>query len=341
MKGWSKIPLELIVLAYLVLYLPYFVLVRWLATTPAVEVGRALTGLEILPATQILSGIATLAFALAAGWWAFARKRKVGPIEIVWPDRWMVISGLCTALVLVTVPLSATFKDVSLPFMQLLMRGDVLILAPLVDIISGRKVRWYSWGALLLVLAGLVVAFKARGELALPPLALLTIGLYTIGYFGRLAVMTRIAKTGREDDVKRYFVEEKWVGIPAAVLLLALIPLTGLGQQGGELSFGFVGVWTSSQIGWIALLSLLLFMVSVVAAIILLDKRENTYCVPLERSASILAGTGATFILAWLFGGRPLTSADLISTAFLVAAVFLLALGPRLGGVAAAAASEP
>ncbi|MFO1013902.1 MAG: hypothetical protein U1E50_09065 [Caulobacteraceae bacterium] len=331
MKGWSKIPLELIVLAYLLLYLPYFVLVRWLATTPAVELGRPLTGLEILPASQILSGVSTLAFALMAGWWAFARRRKLGPVEIVWPDRWMVISGVCTALVLVTVPMSVTFQGVSIPFIQLLMRGDVLVLAPLVDIVSGRKVRWYSWGALLLVLIGLVVTVKARGGFHLPPLAILTIVLYTVGYFGRLAVMTKIAKSGREDDVKKYFVEEKWVGIPVAVLLLAAIPFLGLDKQAGELHFGFIDVWTSSQIGWLALVSILLFAVSVVAAIILLDPRENTYCVPMERSASILAGVGASFVLAWFFGKPAPTGPELIGAGLLVAAVFLLSIGPRLG----------
>ncbi len=60
-------------------------------------------------------------------------------------------------------------------------------------------------------------------------------------------------------------------------------------------------MWHSAQLGWLAVLSLLLFAVSVVAAYILLDKRENTFCVPMERSASILAGVGAAFRLAWFF----------------------------------------
>lgn len=330
MKSWSRIPLELIVLGYLVFYLPYFVIVRWLATTPVEGLGRPLTGLEILPASQILSGAATLAFVWLAGWWRFAHHRKLGGLTLTVPTRWTFLSGLCTALVLVTVPLSVTFVGVSIPFIQLLMRGDVLILAPLVDIVSRRKVRWYSWGALVLVLIGLIVALKSRGGLNLPPLAIVTIVLYTIGYFGRLAVMTKVGKTGQEDDVKRYFVEEKLVGIPAAIILLALLPLLHLGGQADELARGFVGVWSSSQIGWIAVLSVLLFVVSVIAAIILLDKRENTYCVPLERSASILAGVGAAFVLSWFFGKPPPTGPELIGAGLLIAAIVLLSVGPRL-----------
>jgi len=327
----KAIPLEVVVLGYLILYLPYFVLVRWLSLNPLPQLGRPMTGLEILPATQVISGIATIAFCWMSGWWRSAHTRQIGSLTVPVPTRWTFLSGICTALVLVTVPLSVTFEGVSIPFIQILMRGDVLILAPLVDIVSGRKVRWYSWAALALVFIGLIVTVKARGGFHLPPLAIATIVLYTVGYFGRLAVMTRIAKTGAENEVRRYFVEEKLVGIPVAILLLAVIPYTGLSEQGHELGFGFIGVWTSPQIGWIVALGVLLFAVSVVAAIILLDKRENTFCVPLERSASILAGIGAAFVLAWAFNKPAPTGPELVGAALLIAAVVLLSLGPRLG----------
>ena len=109
MKSWSRLPLELIVGAYFGLYLPYFVLVRWLALNPVPELGRAMTGLEILPVSQILSGLATLAFVWLAGWWRFAHHAKLGQLTVPVPTRWTVLSGVCTALVLVTVPLSVTF----------------------------------------------------------------------------------------------------------------------------------------------------------------------------------------------------------------------------------------
>ena len=328
---FPRLPLELITFFYFLLYVPYFVLVRWLATTPAIGLGRPLTGLEILPGTQILSGAGTFLFCWLGGWWLSAHHTKIGPFKIAIPTRWTFLSGLCTALVLVTVPLSATFQGVSIPFIQILMRGDVLILAPLVDLVSGRKVRWYSWAALGIVFVALAITLNARGGFHLPPLAIATVVLYTLGYFGRLAVMTHVSKTGEPGDVRRYFVEEKLVGIPAAIALLAAIPFLGLGAQGGELQFGFVGVWTSNQLGWIVLASVLLFVISVISAVILLDKRENTYCVPLERSASILAGTAAAFILAYAFGKRMPTSAEIIGAAMLIGAIVLLSIGPMLG----------
>lgn len=326
----SRAPLELWVLLYMVAYIPYMVITKGLSSTTVEALGRPLTGLELLPATMILSGVMTFVFIWLSGWYKFAKQRRIGSISLPCPDRWTFLSGVCTALVLFTVPLSLTFEGVSIPFIQLLMRGDVLLLAPMVDLAFGRRVRWWSWVALLLVAIGLFFTIRQRGGLGLPPLAIATIVFYTIGYFGRLAVMTRISKTGDEDSVKRYFVEEKMVGIPLAVLFLALIPFAGLGGQASELQWGFFGVWTTPQIWPILALSVLLFIVSIFAAIILLDARENTYCVPLERSASIIAGIIAAYILALFFGLPFPTGPEVLGVFMMIAAVVLLSVAPRL-----------
>lgn len=315
---------------YFATYVPYAVLVRWLATVPYPPLGRPLTGLEILPATTIFSGILTLMYAWASGWWRYAHQTKLLGIPLVRPTRWTLLSGMGTAMLLFTVPLSFTFQGVSIPFMQLLMRGDVLVIAPLVDLMAGRRVRWYSWVALMLVAIGLILTIGTRGGLHLPPLAIVTVVLYTLGYFVRLAVMTKIGKTGDQNIVKGYFVEEKMVAIPAAVLMLAILSALGLGAQGNQLSFGFVGVWASNQLPPILGLSVLLVLVSLFSILILLDPRENTYCVPIERSASILAGTAAAYILAGMSLGKPPTAAEAAGAALLTAAIIILSLGPRI-----------
>jgi hypothetical protein len=166
--------------------------------------------------------------------------------------------------------------------------------------------------------------------LHLPPLAIVTVVLYTLGYFVRLAVMTKIGKSGDTSIVKGYFVEEKMVAIPVAVLVLALLSALGWGAQGNQLSFGFVGVWASNQLPPIFGLSLLLLLVSLFSILILLDPRENTFCVPIERSASILAGTAAAYILAGMSLGKPPTAAEACGAALLTAAIIVLSLGPRI-----------
>jgi hypothetical protein len=327
----ARMPLWLTSLLYTACYVPYIMITRVLATTPSAELKRPLSGLEILPVSLILSGVLTYLFVWLAGWYRAAHRVQVLGLQLPCPTRWTFLSGVGTAFVLFTVPLSYTFKGASIPFMQLVMRGDVLILAPLVDLISRRSVRWYSWAALLLVAIGLAAAVGERRGFHLPLLAWLTVGMYTLGYFVRLAVMTRVAKTGDVESVKQYFVEEKLVGIPLAVLMLAVLSALGLGAQGEQLGWGFIGVWTSAQLGPIAALSVLLFVVSVFSAFILLDRRENSFCVPMERSASILAGVIAASLLALSFGQRPVSNTDVFGAVLLVLAIIVLAFGPRIG----------
>jgi hypothetical protein len=318
------LPIELWAALYFLSYAPYAALVRALASVPYAPFHRPLTGLEILPATTLLSGVFTFLFAYLSGWTRQAKHIRLAGLSLPFPTRWTFASGIGTALLLFTVPLSFTFQGVSIPYMQLLMRGDVLVIAPLVDLMAGRKVRWYSWVALTLVAVGLWLTIQARGGLALPPLAIVTIVLYTVGYFVRLAVMTRIAKTGDPDTVKRYFVEEKIVAIPFAVMALALLSLVNFGTQSGQLAFGFIGVWSSGQMIAITALSVLLFIISIFSILILIDRRENTFCVPIERSASILAGIAAAYILARSSLGPYPTVAELIGAALLLAAIVLL-----------------
>jgi drug/metabolite transporter (DMT)-like permease len=328
MKWLNRTPLVGIVLLYMLAYIPYMVITKQLASTPAASLGRPLSALEILPATLMVSGLMTFVFIGLSGWWRAAHQRQIGGITLPVPTRWTFLSGICTALVLFTVPMSLTFQGVSIPFIQLLMRGDVLLLAPLVDLAFRRKVGWYSWVALVLVAIGLFLTIRQRGGLHLPPLAIATVVLYTIGYFGRLAVMTRVSKSGDPNDVKRYFVEEKIVAVPLSVVLLAMVPLLGLGTQGSQLAFGFFAAWSTPQILPILALAVLLFVVSIFSAIILLDPRENTFCVPLERSASIVAGIAASIILALVWGLPMPTTAEFGGALLMIAAVVLLSLAP-------------
>jgi hypothetical protein len=326
----KRLPIEFFALIYLLAYLPYVVAVRWLASVNYPPLGRSLSGLEILPATMILSGLLTLAYAWLSGWSRQAHHRTILGLSMPCPTRWTLLSGVGTSLLLFTVPLSFTFPGVSIPFMQLLMRGDVLVIAPLVDLAFGRKVTWYSWVALLLVGTGLTLTISHRGGLHLPPLAAVTVVLYVLGYFVRLAVMTKVGKTGNPNTLRGYFVEEKLVAIPLAIVALAAISGLGLGPQGNELAFGFVQVWNSNQLGAILALSALLVIISILSLRILLDPRENTFCVPIERSASILAGTAAAYVLAAMSLGKPPTTMEFVGALLLVAAIVVLAIGPRL-----------
>jgi drug/metabolite transporter (DMT)-like permease len=324
-------PLEAIVFFYFLAYLPNVMITRWVATIADSSLGRPLTGLETLPASLIVNLVLTYAFIWLSGWHRDAHSVTLGGLRIPVPTRYTLLSGIGTSLVLFTVPLSYTFKGVSIPFIQLIMRGDILIIAPLVDFAFGRRVRWFSWVALAMVLVALLVTLSDRGGLNLPPLAVLTVVLYTAGYFIRLWVMTRIAKNGDDATLRAYFVEEKMIALPLSVLALGLVSASGIGGQAGELEWGFIGVWSSAALWPLIGIGVTLTIISVIAVMILLDPRENAYCVPLERAASLVAGVGGSVLLAWWFGGKMPREAELLGAAILIAAIVLLSVAPRLG----------
>jgi hypothetical protein len=165
----------------------------------------------------------------------------------------------------------------------------------------------------------------------LPPLAILTVILYTVGYFIRLAVMTRVSKSGDPASVRKYFVEEKVIALPMSVLALGALSASGFGTQAGELEWGFVAVWSDPVLWPLVGAAFTLTIVSVFAAIILLDARENSYCVPLERSASLLAGIVAAFVLHWGWGFAAPTGMELTGATLLLLAIALLYAAPRFG----------
>ena len=329
MKSLARLPLEGIVALYFVSYIPNIILTRLATTGIHPERGRPLTGLETLPASLIVNLVLTYLFIWLSGWHRDAHGVNIGGARLPVPTKYTALSGIGTALVLFTVPLSFTFTDVSIPFIQLLMRGDILVIAPLVDFMFGRRVRWYSWTALVIVAVALTFVVHQRGGFHLPPLAIATVVLYTVGYFLRLAVMTRISKSGDADSVRGYFAEEKLIALPMSVVALAAVSFMGLGSQADELTWGFTRAWSDPVFMLLAGGGFTLTIISVFAAIILLNPRENSYCVPLERSSSLLAGLAAAYVLH-AFWNQPLpTGSELIGAILLLAAIVLLTVAPH------------
>jgi hypothetical protein len=64
--------------------------------------------------------------------------------------------------------------------------------------------------------------------------------------------------------------------------------------------------------------------------LIFLDKRENSFTVPVNRSASILAGVIASFSLAAWVGGRPPSPYEFVGAALEIAAILFLSIPPML-----------
>ncbi|MBP9112611.1 MAG: hypothetical protein KBF88_07360, partial [Polyangiaceae bacterium] len=291
---------------------------------------RVFSGLELLPATVLASTLAMMLSFSLLKFWGKATQHRVGRWEIPWPTRWTFLSGLATALILLTTTLAYTFEGVSIPFVMLLMRGGVLLLAPIVDAITKRRVRWFSWIALFLSASALLDAVVSRDGKGIPLLCALDISLYLAGYFVRLRLMSKLGKSDDPAVNTRYFVEEQMVATPIALGLLGLLAVVAPSSLATPLRTGFSALTHHPQIGWALLAGLFSQGTGVFGGLVLLDARENSFCVPLNRAASILAGVLASSILATLIGSSAPSKWEIAGAAALVVAIGFLWMGPKL-----------
>jgi hypothetical protein len=323
----KAVSVYLFALGYFVCYAPYSALTK--ALTSGLLRGERHTGLELLPLTTMASGVSMIAVLSLLRWWRFATQWKLGALSLPRPGLFTGLSGLATAAIIVTTTLAYTFEGVSIPLVMLLMRGGVLLLAPLVDALSKRRVRWFSYAALAMSALALLDAFAAGGAARLPLWCAVDIAVYLLGYFVRLQFMSRLAKSTDPDAQKRYFVEEQMVAAPAAVLTLAALAVIGHGAALSTIRRGFTALWGSPNLWTIVLVGVLSQGTGVFGALVLLDARENTFCVPLNRASSVLAGVLAGLFLVTL-GQRAPSGAELFGAALLVSAIVLLWAGPRI-----------
>lgn len=197
---------------YLGAYVPYSALTKALTRGLGPGEGHTLAGASVLPLSSVASLVGMMVTLTLLGWWKYAGRRGTLPF----PGPWTFLSGVATAVILLTTTFAYTIDGASIVLMMVLMRGGVLVLAPVVDGLGGRPIRWWSWVALALSAAALTDVLRSAETLALPLIAGVDILLYLAAYFARLRFMTRLAKGSLEAN-RRYFVEEQMVATPVAV----------------------------------------------------------------------------------------------------------------------------
>lgn len=305
-------------LGYFLCYAPYSALTK--------VVSKHTAGVELLPITTLASLAAMIVFLGATGWWRHAGRRTLLGVRVPVPGVWTGLSGLATAAIIATTTLAYTFDGVSIVLMMLLMRGGVLVLAPIVDAASKRTVRPSAWIALALSLGALLVAVGGGSSHALTIAAALDVTVYLAGYFVRLRFMTRLAKSDDRTASIRYFVEEQMVATPAIVAFLVVLALVGHGETMLAVRRGFTEVWTSDALAPGIVIGLLSQGTGVFGALVLLDGRENAFCVPVNRGSSVLAGVVATVTLAALGMGHGAPRSELAGAVLVLGAIAVLAL---------------
>lgn len=305
-------------LGYFGCYVPYSAITKAL-TTPAIAGDEVWSGLALVPVTTFASLVSMLVSITLLGWWRYAHL----------PNRWTFTSGLATAAIVITTTLAYTFEGTSIVFVMLVMRGGVLAIAPVVDAITGRHVRWFSWIALALSIGSLGNAVMTSAGIVTLACAI-DLGLYLLAYFVRLQLIARRGKSADRAVRLRYFVEEQVVATPAALIALAALALLAPRELAGPLRSGFADAWGTPALGWAVVAGVCSQGTGMFGGLMLLGAQETTYCVPLNRAASILGGVVGTVGLALLFGTGWPTGWELAGAGLLVVSIGVLWIGPMI-----------
>jgi hypothetical protein len=313
-------------LGYFACYAPYSALTKAL-TSGLIDGVPRVSGTAILPISVVASALGMYVMLTVLGWWRYATHHTVAGRQIPGPTRLTLLSGACTSTIVVTTTLAYTFEGVSIVFAMLLMRGGVLVLAPFVDALAKRHVRWFSWLALALSVASLIVAFSGDGKLAITLVAAVDIVAYLIAYFIKLRIMSHAAKSSDLATNRRYFVEEQMVATPLAVLMLAVVAVL---LDTADLRAGFLELWQHPALPWIIAVGVLSQGTGVFGALVLLSPHENTYCVPVNRASSVLAGVLATVGLAVLWGEAWPAASEWVGAGVILGAIAALSVPPLL-----------
>jgi hypothetical protein len=275
-------------LGYFIAYTPYAGLVKALSAGKLPGMA-GIDGLVLLPSVLAGTLVTLPIFVLLLGWWRYLR---VPPLPVI-------LSGFGTALIIATTTLAYAFHGISVLFALLLLRGGMLIIAPITDLIGRRRVRWFSSVALVISLSAVLLGIIATNNHHLTLAAIVNLAVYLVGYQIRLPQMTRYAKIEDKQTTRTYFVNE----IMVTLVFLALIPLIGAALGVGSLRNGLALVVSGSSTANVGfLIGLLYATLYVFTTLIYLDRRENTFCMSMNVCSSLMAGMAASFALTRVLG---------------------------------------
>jgi hypothetical protein len=311
-------------LGYFLFYTPYSGLTKALSNGLLPGMRGPVAGTVLLPVSVMATIAGMLGFITVMKWWKYAGHRKFFGISIPFPRRLTFLSGICMATIMGTTTLVFTFRGVSIVLVLVLLRGGVLIIAPVVDALATRRVRWFSWVAMLTSLMAIMVVLSDAANYKLSTAAIVTVAAYLIAYFFKFQLMSRLAKTNERSVTLRYFVEEQMVASP--LLLIALVAMAAIGI--GDVMIGFrLGLTTflaSKEAVFAMLVGLCYAGLCVCTTLIFLDRRENTFCVPMHCGSSMLSGLTATSVLTFFFNQPPASQPQLVSAGLIVVALAFL-----------------
>ncbi|HKU75060.1 MAG TPA: hypothetical protein VJR02_14200 [Pyrinomonadaceae bacterium] len=311
-------------LGYFLSYTPYSGLTKALSNGLFTSTDGPVKGPVLLPISAIATVIGMWGFITVMGWWKYAGRREFFGRQIPFPRKLTFLSGICMATIMGTTTLAFTFGGLSIVVVLVLLRAGTLVIAPIVDQIVSRRVRWFSWTAMLVSLSAVLLALSDASSYTLTIAAIIDVAAYLTAYFFKLQFMSRLAKSDQREASLRYLVEEQMVASPLLVIALVVMALVGYGEVMLGFRTGLTTFVTTPGAVFAAMVGLSYAALCVCTSLIFLDRRENTFCMPMHCGSSMLAGFTASVILALAYNQSMPTAAQNVSSGLLIIALGFL-----------------
>lgn len=307
-----------------------------------------------------------LGVVIALGWLGLrgARTIRLAGLTLPAETAYIIPSGLCTAIIIPGTTL-LYMLPISVMVAMVIMRASVIVISRLVDAVQMRQgllkkrvlpeENWAVVFALLalgtnLLLVPLVDWLEARGlpvsgafglrpgalrggfEFVHSPLAMTVLTAYVVAYAIRLYLMNYFKNTRGPEatlDNRGFFAIEQ-VAATAGIVVMGLLAWFGRDAFGWSapavVSFhenarlDVAAILSGIPFGLVAFFSVFLFM---------FQGRTATFAGVVNRLTSLIAGTTATLLLAWIWKQRPPSLQDWTSLVFILVAVGFLTRAER------------
>ncbi len=300
-----------------------------------------------------------LAWVLARRWYRLksARTIALGPIAVPAELLYIVPSGVCTAVIIPTTTLMYMLP-ISVMVAMVIMRASVIVISRLVDAAQIRQgilqKKVYRTEDLAVLFALFAVATQVFGvgpggfDFIRSPAAIAILGSYIVAYAFRIYIMNYFKNTrgkGVPLDNQGFFALEQ---IAASVAMaIAASALFAAGAEGGPKALAiFRGAIVEPRPlwGWATLSGVAYGIVAFFSVFIFMFKgRTATFAGLVNRLTSLIAGTAATLIFHFGFGGKFPKREDWLSLTLILVAVGFLTIAERRRAreLAAARAASP
>lgn len=305
-----------------------------------------MNGMQFLAYSTLGGTVLCLGVAVSFGWWRLHSNQPMKVLGLTLPGelKYIVPSGICTAVVIPTTTLMYSLKGISVMVAMVIMRGAVIVISRSVDAIQikqgilKKKVFWQEDAAVGFAIAAVGVTALFAGEtkgssIIESPAALTILACYVTAYFIRIFIMNFYKNTrapGVKQDNKGFFALEQ---IAASVTLaLTTVAMLAVSSQTEQIVTFQAAVkephslwfWAAAlgggSFGAVAFFSVFIFM---------FQGRTATFAGLVNRLTSLMAGTAATLISFAMFGGKLPKIEEWLSLGLILVAVGFLTVAER------------